>query len=743
MSSLSYILGPEKKYDTYHSSVYTNNLYANTIIASDINFGSITYNTFAASDAALGYVAVGQVDALTINVNNLYASDITTENITANNGYINTVRSSDGYFFNLTVDTLNAANLSFSAAAVSDLTTGNLTTNNLYASDIVSNTAIINIAEIYQLESSDIRVGNLTIDDTLKLQNSGDANYVIINSLSTGSKLLSLPSITQASDIIVSNTSTSTLSSKTLTSPTNTVYSKGLFGSSDRVLTTTSSYPLAVGDVLAYTGSDLQFTTPSFTQASDIRVGNIKIDDNLWVQNNSGSLYTKIFSNATSDVNILIPNPSKVDETFMLLDLAQTTTNKTITDVSNTVYAKGLKTSSDVNLLTSNSHPTASGQSLMYNGTNNLQWSTPTITVASDLHVGNLWIDNTFKLQNAANSNYTTIQSNQSFTNTISIPITVGSTDTLVTDTSASTMTNKTITDSSNTVYAKGFKTSSDTTLLTTASTPTTTNQVLTYDGTNNLKWQAVSIPNPPSTLQAGLLQTWQVGSSDAETYCYDYTVKTTSAGSYASYDPIDFTKNLGAIRSKRLIAQPSLSARVANGIISTPYLYMGPTANLGGFTYGAKFGIPTGNLGQRGNYFVGATANAYLTASDLPTQRNMIGFGCDTSDTNFQFIYSGATSFNKVDTGFSCRNIQNSGILFKSEIIVNPGTATVDYSLTNLNNGTSFTGTATGVYGMTMPSDSLPLVAQIAAINPNLGSTASDSIQICISSQYISRPNG
>jgi len=98
--------------------------------------------------------------------------------------------------------------------------------------------------------------GSLICSNDIKINGTSSSGiYSIISSNQTSTKNFILPNITDSSDKLISDNSTSTLTNKNITSSTNTVYANG-FLTSTGVVVINSSSPASAGQALITTGSD-------------------------------------------------------------------------------------------------------------------------------------------------------------------------------------------------------------------------------------------------------------------------------------------------------------------------------------------------------------------------------------------------------------------------------------------------------------------------------------------------------
>lgn len=118
----------------------------------------------------------------------------------------------------------------------------------------------------------------------------------------------------------------------------------------------------------------------------------------------------------------------------------------------------------------------------------------------------------------------------------------------------------------------------------------------------------------------------------------------------------------------------------------------------LGGFHFVCRFGPSVGaaaNTTRRG--FVGFTSLTTAPTNVNPsTIINVLGVGCDDTDTTYQIMHkTGTGAVTKIDTGISKSAADNTEA-YELAMFCAPGVTAVHFEFTNLSTGVVFTHTAT-----------------------------------------------
>lgn len=140
------------------------------------------------------------------------------------------------------------------------------------------------------------------------------------------------------------------------------------------------------------------------------------------------------------------------------------------------------------------------------------------------------------------------------------------------------------------------------------------------------------------------------------------------------------------------------LSAATANSAseVRTAFapVWRGNGAGLGGFFYRARIGIGSAVATQR--LMIGLTSSTAATATtiDPSTLTNCVFFGNDLLDANYQIMVNdGAGACAKVNTGFP-KNVVDE--IYDVTFFCPPNGTYIGYSVTRLNDNSSFSGTLT-----------------------------------------------
>lgn len=137
------------------------------------------------------------------------------------------------------------------------------------------------------------------------------------------------------------------------------------------------------------------------------------------------------------------------------------------------------------------------------------------------------------------------------------------------------------------------------------------------------------------------------------------------------------------------------LSAATANSAsevrIAYASVWRGNGAGLGGFFYRARVAIGSSVANQR--LLIGLTSSTAATATtqEPSALTNIICFGNDLADTNYQIMVNDGTgTATKVDTGFT-KSVINE--IFDVTFFCAPNSSSIGYSISRLNDGVNFEG--------------------------------------------------
>lgn len=209
-----------------------------------------------------------------------------------------------------------------------------------------------------------------------------------------------------------------------------------------------------------------------------------------------------------------------------------------------------------------------------------------------------------------------------------------------------------------------------------------------------------VTIPSPPSLIAVNAAQT--VFGMFFITFTGTYSVllsgTTLTLAGTGSNPAKNYTTYLTSLDCEKIVtaASPnSLASRKNAQDGMTIIRAVSGNARAGGFSLAAVFGSTTAALGDR--MFTGAAEfnTDPCNGGDPSSRANILGFAVDAADVNVQFIQNdGAGGATKTDLGVSWASL--SGKALRAQIEVAAGGASVDYSLTVLDTGVSYSGTVT-----------------------------------------------
>jgi len=132
----------------------------------------------------------------------------------------------------------------------------------------------------------------------------------------------------------------------------------------------------------------------------------------------------------------------------------------------------------------------------------------------------------------------------------------------------------------------------------------------------------------------------------------------------------------------------------------------IGTGTGLGGFHYVCRF-VPSDAANVSGaRMFVGLrNAVSAPTNVEPSTLTNCIGVAQLSSSSNLQIVYGGSAAQTAIDLGASFPANGASTAAYELELFASPGTQTIGYKVTRLDNGTTASGTLSGTVGTQVPA--------------------------------------
>lgn len=142
-----------------------------------------------------------------------------------------------------------------------------------------------------------------------------------------------------------------------------------------------------------------------------------------------------------------------------------------------------------------------------------------------------------------------------------------------------------------------------------------------------------------------------------------------------------------------------------------------------GGFKFFARGGFDVWTNGSR--FFAGMASGTTVISADPSLLANTVGFGVDASDNGLiYFITRNASTVTRVSTGLTI--VSNKGYDFNITCVA--GGSSYDWSITDLNTGTTASGTAT----LTLPVNNTKLTVNFLASNGALTPVTSTQLGLC-----------
>jgi hypothetical protein len=164
-----------------------------------------------------------------------------------------------------------------------------------------------------------------------------------------------------------------------------------------------------------------------------------------------------------------------------------------------------------------------------------------------------------------------------------------------------------------------------------------------------------------------------------------------TGNGSAATIDTTNRATRLFRVR----YTSPTASTTSICGIRATEARFFLGTTTTGGFDFRGGWMMSVNTSVPTHRVFYGLRNDSAPTDVNPSTLTNMLGFGYDSADTNVQFFHNDASgTATKVSTGIAKPTTDNSAAFIVR--ISSPGGATVNFEITNIISGATFSGTAT-----------------------------------------------
>lgn len=221
-----------------------------------------------------------------------------------------------------------------------------------------------------------------------------------------------------------------------------------------------------------------------------------------------------------------------------------------------------------------------------------------------------------------------------------------------------------------------------------------------------------------------------------------------TAQGNGTTVTAVNFGNSVGGTATTRNVATTNLftstrrvgyvSAGTAGSSAGIRHnlgqFWAGNAAGLGGYYYVARAGISQTQANMRS--FVGMSATTAALANANPsTLFNLLGFGCDTGDTQFTFMSNdgtGAATKTALTGAFPC-NTANTD-MYDFRVFLPPNDTMVYFSIERLNTGDFYEGSISA----NMPAKTTLMSPQVWINN---GTTAA-AVGVDVISQYIETDN-
>lgn len=164
-----------------------------------------------------------------------------------------------------------------------------------------------------------------------------------------------------------------------------------------------------------------------------------------------------------------------------------------------------------------------------------------------------------------------------------------------------------------------------------------------------------------------------------------------TGNGSAPAIDTTNRATRLFRVR----YTSPTATTTSICGVRMTDARFFLGSATTKGFDFRGGWMMAVNTSVSTHRVFYGLRNDAAPTDVNPSTLTNMLGFGYDSADTNVQFFHNDASgTATKVDTGLAKPSTDGSAAFFVR--IFAPGGPTVNFEITNIISGATFSGTAT-----------------------------------------------
>lgn len=261
-------------------------------------------------------------------------------------------------------------------------------------------------------------------------------------------------------------------------------------------------------------------------------------------------------------------------------------------------------------------------------------------------------------------------------------------TDTIISDTSSSIITNKTITDASNNVSANSLKTTGADVNVS-LSIPPLAGSVLTATSPTTAIWSFPSTINASRTVSVLSEYTTVLGYGIGPIILpiAPNSVGNSATSNYTITRASEFTSSTINVQSGFATAASTGGTSIGSGGV------------VGGFTIRAKIAISNCTASTR--FICGLSSSS--TSVSFGTAVNIIGVGFDGVDgtSTFQIVHGGSV-ISTINTGI----VIGSGVKYIDFVIsVAAGSNILNYSVVDCNDLTTFSGSAALVLGTSLPS--------------------------------------